>query len=187
MGAATQDRRKSIVAGVLVPLAVFLAARSVLNSGTPTSIAQATSTPASLTKEIAGSAKHWHSASLDPMLNYVQLERAENERYEGNGRNIFRAQLKSESTAVTPRPAPAPPDPPEVVEPRRPAIRLKFFGFASIFNSPRKVFLSEGDDIFVGNEGQIVDRRYRITRIDSNSIDVEDLMDHSTYTLLLSG
>ena len=64
-------------------------------------------------------------------------------------------------------------------------IRLKFFGFASSADVKRKVFLSQDGEIFVASEGDIVDRRYRIVRIDSESVDIEDLIDNLRHTLSL--
>jgi hypothetical protein len=49
----------------------------------------------------------------------------------------------------------------------------------------RKVFLFQDGEIFVASEGDIVDRRYRIVRIDSESVDVEDLIENLRRTLLL--
>jgi hypothetical protein len=57
-------------------------------------------------------------------------------------------------------PPPIPPPPP---------INLKFFGFANRPGETKKVFLSQGEDIFIAGEGDIVDRRYRVLHISANS------------------
>jgi hypothetical protein len=119
------------------------------------------------------------------MLHYAQLQLTENQRYEGSGRNIFRVDTASKTKKISPPPEPIPPAP--RVQPALEQIRLKFFGFASIFNSPRKIFLIDGDDIFVATEGEIVNRRYRVFRINSDSVQVEDLIEHSVHTLTLAG
>ncbi len=127
------------------------------------------------------------TASLDPRLRLDLLNAAERTTYEGSGRNIFRAE------AEIPKPiAPAivenkpedalPPQPPPP-----PPIPLKFFGFASGPGEPKKVFLVQGDDIFVAKEGDIVNRRYKIVRIGSNSIEVEDVLNNNRQTLPLAG
>ena len=55
-------------------------------------------------------------------------------------------------------------------------IPLKFYGVASRPGSPeKKAFLSEGDDIFMGQEGDTVDKNYKITRIGVSSVEIEDL------------
>ncbi|MFI5176337.1 MAG: hypothetical protein ACHQKY_15860, partial [Terriglobia bacterium] len=39
----------------------------------------------------------------------------------------------------------------------------------------KKVFLTNGQDIFIAAEGEVVANRYRIIRIGVNSVEVEDL------------
>jgi hypothetical protein len=146
----TYDRRKWMMAGVLVPLAVLLAAHSILNFNTPTSIIPASPTHKSTINEIAGRNKTRNSNSLDPTLHYAQLNLTENERYEGSGRNIFQIGAEARTARISPAPEPIPPAPAAKATVEQ--TRLRFFGFALIFNSPRKIFLSEGDAIFVGSE-----------------------------------
>lgn len=186
MEAKTQDRRKWIVAAVLTPLAVLLAGRSLLNFDMPKQIIPKSSTQEGAIGSASGKEKGRNAISLDPTLHYAQLERTENARYEGSGRNVFRVDLGTNTNRILPAPAPTP-DPAEVVQPQVSTSRLRFFGFALIFNSPRKIFLREGDAIFVGSQGEVIDRRYKIGRIDSDSVEVEDLIDHSVHTLSLAG
>jgi hypothetical protein len=182
--ATKQERRKWMAAGVLVALAAFLTARAVFDFDSAKPPASASSTLESTIKD-GGGKKSGDFAFLDPTLHYATLELIENERYGGSGRNIFGLDLESRTTKISPPPEPMPPPP--RIQPALEQIRLKFFGFASIFNSPRRVFLIEGDDIFVATEGEIVNRRYRIYRINSDSVQVEDLIEHSVHTLTLAG
>ncbi len=174
-----------MAAAVLVPLAVLLAAHSILNFQTPTSIIPTSPPQGSTINETAGKKKTTRTDSLDPTLHYEQLKLTENERYEGSGRNVFQIDAEARTVTISPPPEPIPPAP--AVKPMVEQTRLRFFGFALIFNSPRKIFLSEGDAVFIGSEGEIVGRRYRIGKIDSNSVEVEDLIDHSVHTLSLAG
>lgn len=120
--------------------------------------------------------------SLDPTLHLDQLAMAEEIKYEGSGRNIFVAQAEDvkipipgkngatdqvqKDTVIQIQPA-APPPP----------IPLKFFGFASHPGEPKKIFLSKGpDDVFIAGEGEIVDRRYKVVRISSTSVEMQDLV-----------
>jgi hypothetical protein len=58
-----------------------------------------------------------------------------------------------------------------------PAIPLKFFGFASHPGEPKKIFLSKDPgDVFIAGEGEIVDRRYKVVRISSTSVEMQDLV-----------
>jgi len=62
---------------------------------------------------------------------------------------------------------------------------MRFFGFASMLNQPPKALLGEGDSVFVAKEGDIVNRRYRVLRIDPNSVVLEDLIESSVHKLAL--
>jgi hypothetical protein len=126
------------------------------------------------------------SNALDPTLHPEIMEQAESLEYTGNGRNIF-----SEFSAPPeiPKPiasvrqvavntGPPPPPPP-------PRINLRFYGYAAGQNGEKQVFLLQGDDIFIAAQGDVVDRRYRVAKIGTASVDVEDLPFHDTQTLPL--
>jgi hypothetical protein len=132
------------------------------------------------------------TASLDPRLRLDLLGVAEQTSYAGSGRNIFRAEAEPIPQPVAPaikppvQPAriePAGPPPP----PPPPPINLKFFGFATSEGEPKRVFLASGDDVFIAQEGDIVNRRYKIIRIGTNSVEVEDLLSNRRQSLPLTG
>jgi hypothetical protein len=75
---------------------------------------------------------------------------------------------------------PAPPVPPP------PPITLKFFGFANRPGETKKVFLVQGEDIFIASEGDIIDRRYRVLRISPTAVDVEDVLNNNRQSLPLT-
>lgn len=119
--------------------------------------------------------------SLDPTLRLGLLASVEGVQYKGSGRNIFRGQ--EEAPIPTPvasalRTPTGPPPPPP--------INLSFFGFASKPGESKKVFLSQGEDIFIAAEGEIVNRRYRILHIGVNSVEVEDVLDKRRQILPLT-
>ena len=118
--------------------------------------------------------------SLDPTLRLDLLAASEKTLYDGSGRNIFVSQKEDVQIpkAVTPvntdqqadahwTPPPAPAAPP---------IPLKFYGFASSPGEPKKIFLKNGDDVFVAGEGEIVDRRYKVVRISATSVEIQDMV-----------
>jgi hypothetical protein len=117
--------------------------------------------------------------NLDPTLRLDLLASSEQRQYEGAGRNIFVSQKedvdipKPVAPVATDAPAPvyvAPqPQPP-------PPIPLKFYGFASSPGEPKKIFLKNGDDVFVAGEGEIVDRRYKVIRISATSVEIQDMV-----------
>lgn len=119
--------------------------------------------------------------SFDPTLRLNLLAAVEGVQYKGSGRNIFR----SLEEAPIPKPvAPALKGPP--VPPPPPPIPLRFYGFASRPGQPKKVFLSEGEAIFIAAEGEIVNRRYRVVHIGVNTVEVEDVLDGRRQVLPLS-
>ena len=66
--------------------------------------------------------------------------------------------------------------------PPPPPINLKFFGFANKPGEAKKIFLSQGEDVFIAGEGDIVDRRYRILHITPVSVEVEDVLNNNRQT-----
>ncbi len=127
--------------------------------------------------------------NLDPRLHLSELENTEKTDYTGKGRNIFLAQA---TDVVIPKPvAPAivnntpPPTPQVYTPPPPPPIEIKFFGFASS-QGVKKVFLSKDGDVFVASEGDIVNRRYKIVKINANNIEVLDVLNNNRQTIPLS-
>lgn len=122
---------------------------------------------------------------LDPTLDLRLLKGSEDTKYAGSGRNIFVSQAEP----VIPQPkargvtdaknAPPPPPPP-------PPILLKFYGFASRTGEPKKIFLSQGEDVFIAAEGDIVNRRYRILHINPSSVEVEDVLNNNRQSIPLT-
>ena len=113
------------------------------------------------------------------------MKLSEETEYKGAGRNIFIAEAEIPKPveppikkAETPPPPPGPPPPPP--------INLKFVGFASGAGEPTKVFLTQGDDVFVAEEGQIVNRRYKVMRIHANSVEIEDVLSNNRQTIPLT-
>jgi len=122
---------------------------------------------------------------LDPTLDLTLLSQSEEIKYAGNGRNIFvmgsvakiEPVHKSPVTDAKPVVFTTPPPPP---------ITLKFFGFANRPGETKKVFLVQGEDIFIAAEGDIVDRRYRVLKITPTAVDVEDVLNNNRQSLPLT-
>lgn len=122
--------------------------------------------------------------SLDPTLQLRLLHSSEDIKYTGAGRNIFRAQvdIPKPIAPVVPTPQPVVPQGP----PPPPPINLKFFGFANKPGEAKRIFLSQGDDVFIAQEGDIVDRRYRVVRISPTSVEVEDVLNNHRQSIPLT-
>ncbi|MGB7151253.1 MAG: hypothetical protein WBD45_18990, partial [Terriglobales bacterium] len=125
---------------------------------------------------------------LDPTLDLNLLRQSEEIKYAGNGRNIFVAgsvaQIEPPKKNGTTDKQTAINTPPTIQPP--PPINLKFFGFANRPGEMKKVFLSQGEDIFIASEGDIVDRRYRVLHISPNAVDVEDVLNNNRQSLPLT-
>jgi hypothetical protein len=193
----TENRSKVIGAIVLGVLAVILIGRLLFSNSSPEA---ATSVPAPAATEPSGrpaakrnvanpKSTHVSAPRLDPTLQLNLLKQSEDTKYTGSGRNIFIAHEdvpipQPVKPPVIDHPAPTGPPPP----PPPPPITLKFFGFANKPGEPKKVFLSQGEDVFIAGEGDIVDRRYRVLRIISNpaSVEVEDVLNNNRQTIPLT-
>ena len=125
--------------------------------------------------------------SLDPTLRFDWLKASEDTEYEGKGRNLFLAQAeipKPEESGATDAKkqedtGPPPPPPP-------PPINLKFFGFASKPGESKKIFLSEGEDVFIAAEGDVVNRHYKVLRISPTSVEIEDVLNNNRQNIPLT-
>lgn len=115
-----------------------------------------------------------------------ELLLASQAKYEGGKRNIFRMEElpppKPPATLTPVMVGPQPPAPP----PPPPPINLKFYGFSSKPGEPKRIFLSEGEEIFVAKEGDIINRRYRIVQINANSVMVEDMLNNNKQPIPLT-
>jgi hypothetical protein len=125
-------------------------------------------------------AKKVRAENLDPTLRLELLAASEQTKYAGSGRNIFVSQAevtiptpvgpgatdkgKTDLAYTIPQQQPPPPIP------------LKFFGFANRPGEAKRVFLSQGEDVFIAGEGEIVDRRYKVVRISPTSVEIQDVV-----------
>ena len=180
-----ENKKQARWAAVLGVLAVLLVAYESFqfmgSSSSPASSAQAAApTLTRATPRPGAKGKKVRPENLDPTLRLDLLAAAERTLYEGSGRNIFVSQAeppqipKPGAPGVTDAPKEtvyAPPQPPQA-----PPIPLKFFGFASKPGEPKKIFLSQGEDVFVAGEGEIVNRRYKVIRISPTSVEMQDMV-----------
>lgn len=208
MKLGVESRNSVIAAAVLGAIALFMVWRSFFSGGGPV-IAAKPPASAQVSSPIANAgpparrvggrrtpAKPTHStvtSSLDPRLRFDLLKGSEDTEYKGSGRNIFRAEAEpvipppivppivpkknDEAANVPPGPPPPPPPPP---------INLKFFGFANRPGEPRQVFLLQNDEVFVAKEGEVVNRRYKVLKINNNSVEIEDLLGNNKQTVPLT-
>ncbi len=203
MQIGAENRNKTIALIVLAVIAAIALPYSLSNrSNAPSTAATTTTTSTTDAKKAARnterSSQKWpaanklqQTASLDPALHFDLLKGSEDQQYEGTKRNIFSNQPE----VVIPNPAdngtrtPRGPEPPvNSGPPPPPPIPLKFYGFATQAGQPKRVFLSStsGDDVFVGTEGQVINKRYRIVKINNASVEMEDILNSNKQTLPLT-
>ncbi|HYU47214.1 MAG TPA: hypothetical protein VEK84_13675 [Terriglobales bacterium] len=188
MKLGTENRTQLIVLAVLGAIGLLLLARTFWPSAPAAPVSQTVSSgPAkpSMRRTASGKLVAEMEPRLDPTLDFESLRQSEQIKYEGNGRNIFAIGAPPIPVAVargiTDQPAvytPPPPPPP-------PPITMKFFGFAGRPGEAKKVFLVQGEDVFIAGEGDIVNRRYRILHISTTppSVDVEDVLNNNRQSL----
>ena len=196
MKLGAENRNKVIAAAVLGVVALVLVGRMLFSSAplepeTSAVVAPVASTPSprptgktrpGVRRSFAG-LPH----SIDPSLRYDWLKSSEDTKYEGNGRNIFLAQAEipqpvapGQTDAEKQKEQGPPPPPPP------PPINLKFYGFASKPGEPKKVFLSQGEDVFIASEGEIIDRRYKVLHISPVSVEIEDVLSNNRQMIPLT-
>lgn len=204
MKLGAENRTAALVAIALMVIAAFMIVRLWSGGGQPAVAA----TPAPVQPDVAAepapargrrAARGGRSAArtaptgsfvtLDPRLRLDLLKLSEETEYKGAGRNIFRAEAeipKEIVSAIKPGPKVPEPPPQPTGPPPPPPIPLKFVGFASGTGEATKVFLTQGDDVFVAAEGEIVNRRYKVLRINSNSVEIEDVLSNNRQTIPLT-
>jgi hypothetical protein len=186
MTIGTENKRATAVAGVLLVLAGLLLYRGLRTPSEKLPVREASSAPASSTakarpRSTRGYVGFLLEPTLDPHLRVDLLAQSEGTAYEGSGRDIFSDHdddipqpvapgLMASSDAPPAWPlAPAPP-------PTPPAMNLEFWGWVSVPGESKAVFLAQGENGFVAHEGDIVARRYKVEKIGSRSVEVEDML-----------
>jgi hypothetical protein len=133
-------------------------------------------------------------AKTDPALRLDLLAKLQDVSLAGGNRSLFEFSSAPPPPLTVPDPKikPAKPKPGEVEAPKvdvagaeptkpvtdppkpaPPPIPLKFYGFVSGSDGKRAFFLN-GEDIFVGSEGSVLQNRYKLVRIGLNSAVIED-------------
>jgi hypothetical protein len=187
-----ESRNKTIAAAALMVVALALFASWFFGSpsGSTPPVASATPPTTEVTaaptvrKKVVAKVKLAPPRSIDPTLRFDWLRASEDTKYAGNGRNIFEDQAPipvpvapAIVTKVDNTPPPPPPPPP---------ILLKFYGFANAPGETKKIFLSQGEDVFIAREGDIVDRRYRVLHITPMAVEIEDVLNNNRQSIPLT-
>ncbi len=191
MELGAKNRKEVIALAVLGLIGSITTARMFWPSAPPpppaaSQIASANATKPAVRRTASGKFVKATEPRLDPTLDLALLRQSEQIKYAGTARNIFVAGSLPQIEAVRKNPALDHAGP--VVPPPAPTppINLKFFGFASKPGEPKKIFLSQGEDIFIASEGDIVNRRYRVLHISPASVDIEDVLNNNRQSIPLT-
>lgn len=203
MNLGAENRNKVIAAVSLVVIAVVLMATrfsGFLGSDTssasippPAALGERAQLPAapaprasSTGRNRTTSKRQTAAQSLDPTLRTDLLKISEDTKYEGTGRNIFKVfvdipkpivNVATETPTQPQGPAPPPPPPP---------IDLKFYGYATPAGGAKRIFLAQGEDVFIAREGDIVDRRYKVVRISGTAVEILDVLSNNRQSIPLN-
>lgn len=115
----------------------------------------------------------------NPALHWWKLEASQKTEYKSAGRDLF-----SELAPPPPNSKPngpnasrpqVPQEPPPPVAPQLPA-NLKFYGYGTVpVGTPRLAFFTDGTDVFIVGEGDVLMGRYRILKIGNASLEFEEV------------
>ncbi len=128
--------------------------------------------------------------AIDPSIHIDKLKQAASSEYQASKRSLFRyedpppppppkktPQQLAEEKHLRETPPPPPPPPP---------IDLKYYGYSTDSRTKvKKVFVTDGQEIYIAVEGDVVANRYHILRVGVNSIEVEDMRTRSRQILPL--
>lgn len=124
----------------------------------------------------------------DPAIRLDLLDRIHKQEYGGIRRNIFSAEAPPPIVPGHPSGdhPPGPALPPTPSGPPPVEIPATFFGFAmSPQTGKRQAFFTNGDDVFVVAEGELLLNRFRVVKIGNNTIEMEEVSSGRHVTLTL--
>ena len=141
--------------------------------------------------------------TIDPTLRTDFLARLGNVPIQVGGRRLFEFAYAPPPKAPDPGKIPVKPQPvkppismtpvrppglppPTAAKPQAPPIPLKFYGFTSARAGAKRAFFLEGEDVYIANEGDIVKKRYKVVRVNLNSVVMEDTEYKQQQTLPLT-
>jgi hypothetical protein len=127
--------------------------------------------------------------TVDPTLRLDLLAKVQSVKLDGGQRNLFQfgkaeevAVLKGPEQKIVPKresmgpPVYTPPPPPTpVTAAPPPPITMKYYGLATKrIDGKKTAFFLDGEEIILATEGMTVKKRYKIVRINTESVVIED-------------
>ena len=128
-------------------------------------------------------AQNYQLLSIEnPQIRWQKLEASRKTEYRSAGRNPFSKVAAPPPTAVagvtTQRDQhidrTVPVDPP--IAPFTPPPGLKFFGYGTVPNgTARRAFFTDGDEIIIVAEGETLQGRYRVVKVNNTNLDIQEV------------
>jgi hypothetical protein len=114
----------------------------------------------------------------NPSIHHDGLERARKTEYKGNGRDIFSSIPAPAPQPQNSNPGPKPQDIVAKPEPLKvpPPLPVKFFGYGSVpKGTTRLAFFTDGEDVYIVSEGEVLLNRFRILKVNNTNLDYEEI------------
>ncbi len=123
--------------------------------------------------------QNYHPIGVDnPQLHNDAVEKARKTEYKSAGRNIFSRQIPPPQLPPHPKADPKQPD--------TPPTPVKFFGYGTVPNSmSRRAFFTDGEEIYIVGEGELLLNRFRILRVGNANLEYEEISSGLRGTAIL--
>lgn len=126
----------------------------------------------------SGTANYQLLSVENPQLHNDRIEAARKTEYRSTGRNIFVTQAAPPPVVAQQAkkqdpvgPQQEPPPPPLTLPPN-----MRFFGYGTVPNgTSRRAFFTDGEDVYVVAEGDLLLNRFRILKIGNASLEFEEI------------
>lgn len=117
-------------------------------------------------------------AQFDPVVRLDDLKRIDGRPLPELSRNPFEFVSPPAPPKAPPGPGPAPAPPPAP-----PPMTLKPMGYSENVGGQKEAYISEEDQVYVVHEGDTVANKYKILKITTKAVTVEDVATHQTAEL----
>lgn len=141
--------------------------------------------PAAGTSTLAADFKVEPLPVENPLLKWWLIAETRKFEYSGRHRNIFTGEAPPEDQPpqevrpAVPDNTPPPPPPP-------PVLPAKFFGYVADSRTGfRRAFFSDGEEVYILAEGEVLLSRFRLLRITNTTADMEEISSGRHITVVL--
>lgn len=156
------QKRKGVLLGVLLAVAALVFYFDSRGSSLPDRVS------------LIGKQRYTPLAVENPELQHWKLEASRKTEYKSNGRDLFSETVPEPAPKPIPKPDPGPVVPADPPPPTLPA-NVKFFGYGTVPNgTAKRAFLTDGEEVYIVSEGDILLGRFRILRIGNVSLEFEE-------------